>query len=229
MLWVGGAIGVVAGVAAVGLYYRSLLSPPEAASAARAARLQKPTEPPPSGHQVATFGSGCFWCGEAVFQQLHGVHTAVPGYSGGGVSNPTYEQVCSGTTGHAEVVQITYDPNVISFTDLLEVFWRTHDPTTRDRQGNDVGPQYRSVVFYHNEEQRELAEQYKRQLDASGTFGAPIVTEIAPFRAFYPAEAYHQDYFARNGGRGYCAVVIRPKLEKFEKAFQDKLKSPEPR
>jgi peptide-methionine (S)-S-oxide reductase len=187
-----------------------------------------PSGPPPSGDQQATFGAGCFWCAEAVFQRLKGVRSVVSGYSGGAVKNPTYEQVGSGDTGHAEVIQITYDPEVISFGTLLQVFWQTHDPTTRNRQGHDVGSQYRSVICYHNEEQRALAEHYKQQLDASGAFPAPIVTEIVPFTGFYPAESYHQNYFANHPQQRYCSVVIGPKVAAFEKVFKDKLKSPRP-
>jgi peptide-methionine (S)-S-oxide reductase len=173
---------------------------------------------------TATLASGCFWCVEAVFQDLRGVSSVVSGYSGGSVENPSYEAVCTGRTGHAEACQITYDPGVVSFTDLLEVFWKMHDPTTLNRQGNDVGTQYRSAIFYHNDEQRKEAEAYKEQLDASGTFGAPIVTEITPFKNFYKAEAYHQNYFNENGAQPYCQFVIRPKVEKFKKLFGDKLK-----
>jgi peptide-methionine (S)-S-oxide reductase len=172
----------------------------------------------------ATFGAGCFWCTEAVFQQLKGVQSVVSGYSGGHVPNPTYRQVTSGATGHAEVTQIAFDPNVISFADLLEVFWQTHDPTTLDRQGNDVGPQYRSAIFYHSDEQRRLAEHYKQKLDESGGFDAPIITEIAPFTEFYRAESYHQNYFDENPNQPYCAAIVRPKVEKVRKAFKDKLK-----
>lgn len=180
----------------------------------------------PEGMQQATFGSGCFWCTEAFFQRLKGVHSVVSGYSGGHVKNPTYEQVCSKTTGHAEVIQITYDPKVISFPELLEVFWKTHDPTTKDQQGNDVGPQYRSAIFYHNDEQKKQAEEYKQKLDKAGAFDAPIVTEISPFKEFYPAENYHQNYFNLNGRAPYCSFVIRPKVEKFNEVFKDKLKAP---
>jgi len=182
--------------------------------------------PPPPGSQQATFGCGCFWCSEAIFQQVRGVHSAIPGYSGGTVKNPSYRQVCNQDTGHAEVIQITFDPNVVSFQELLEVFWRTHDPTTRNRQGNDVGPQYRSVIFYHTEEQRLLAERFKQKLDASGAFAAPIVTEIASFTAFYPAEEYHQNYYRNNPENPYCSRVIQPKLEKFEKVFKDNVRFP---
>jgi methionine-S-sulfoxide reductase len=175
--------------------------------------------------ETATFGSGCFWCTEAVFQQLRGVKSVTSGYSGGTVVNPTYEQVCTGRTGHAEVVQVTYDPTEISFADLLGVFWQTHDPTTLNRQGHDVGTQYRSAVFYHNDQQRQIAEQYKEQLDASGTFDSPIVTEITLLTNFYPAEGYHQNYFRSNPAQSYCAFVIRPKVEKFRKEFNDRLVS----
>lgn len=173
---------------------------------------------------TATFGTGCFWCTEAIFEQLEGVKKVSSGYSGGHVPNPSYEEVCAGTTGHAEVVQIVYDPEIISFDELLAVFWQTHDPTTLNRQGNDVGPQYRSVIFYHNEEQRQKAEMYKKKLDESGAFDHPIVTEISPFDKFYVAEAYHQDYYRNNPSQAYCYYVIKPKLEKFKKVFAHKLK-----
>ena len=181
--------------------------------------------PAPAGLEKATFGSGCFWCTEAVFQQLKSVHSAVSGYCGGHVKNPTYHAVCSGTTGHAEVIQVTFDPKVISYAELLEVFWQTHDPTTLNRQGNDAGTQYRSAIFYHNDEQRKLAEHYKQKLDASGAFRGSIVTEITAFSEFYPAEDYHQNYFQDNPRQPYCTAVIRPKVEKFKKVFQDKLKT----
>jgi methionine-S-sulfoxide reductase len=171
--------------------------------------------------ETITFGSGCFWCTEAVFQNVRGVKSAVSGYSGGQKPDPTYEQVCSGATGHAEVVQVTYDPREIAFEDLLQVFWRTHDPTTLNRQGHDVGTQYRSAIFYHNDRQREIAEQYKKQLNESESFGAPIVTEITPFEKFYPAEKYHQEYYDLNPNQGYCQAIIRPKVEKFKKEFSN--------
>ena len=173
----------------------------------------------------ATFGSGCFWCTKAIFQRLEGVLGVQSGYSGGHTENPTYEEVCSGTTGHAEVVQITYDDSLISFDELLEVFWKTHDPTTLNRQGNDVGTQYRSVIFYHNEEQHSKAASYKNELDASGAWGDPMVTEIAPFEVLYPAESYHEDYFNRNGSQPYCSFVVAPKVKKFEEVFGAKMKS----
>ena len=171
-----------------------------------------------------TFGNGCFWCTEAIFQQVKGVVKSTSGYSGGHVENPTYEQVCEKNTGHAEVIQIEYNPAEVTVDELLEVFWQTHDPTTLNRQGNDVGPQYRSVVFYHTEQQKERAEFYKKKLDTSGAFDNPIVTTIEPFTNFYVAENYHQDYYNRNGNQPYCFFVIRPKMEKFEKAFKDKMK-----
>ena len=177
-----------------------------------------------SGLEKATFGSGCFWCTEAIFENLNGVTSVVSGYAGGHVDNPTYEEVCTGTTGHAEVTQITYDPKIITYDELLEVFWKTHDPTTLNRQGNDVGTQYRSVIFYHNSEQKELAEKYKIELDKSGAWDNPIVTEISPLTNYFPAENYHQDYYNNNPNQGYCAFVIAPKLEKFKKVFKDKLK-----
>ena len=173
---------------------------------------------------TATFGTGCFWCTEAIFEQLDGVLKVTSGYSGGHVVNPSYQEVCTGTTGHAEVVQLVYDPEKITFDELLEVFWQTHDPTTLNRQGNDVGPQYRSAIFYHNDQQKQLAEKYKAELDKSGAFSNPIVTEITPFVKFYTAENYHQDYYNNNGSQPYCSFVIRPKLEKFKKVFKDKLK-----
>jgi peptide-methionine (S)-S-oxide reductase len=173
---------------------------------------------------TATFGTGCFWCTEAIFQQLEGVIKVTSGYSGGKVDNPTYKQVCSGTTGHAECLNIIYDPAKISFDELLEVFWQTHDPTTLNRQGNDIGTQYRSVVFYHNEEQKQKAEKYKAELNKSGAWDNPVVTTLEPMTKFYPAEDYHQNYYNENTGQGYCQFVIRPKLEKFQKVFKSKLK-----
>ena len=174
--------------------------------------------------EIATIANGCFWCTEAVFQELKGVQKVASGYTGGHVKNPTYEQVCNKDTGHAEALQIEYDPKQISFDELLEVFWQTHDPTTLNRQGNDVGPQYRSAIFYHNESQKEKAEKYKNELDKSGILNSPIVTSIEPFTVFYPAENYHADYFKRNQSQPYCYYVIKPKMEKFRKVFGNKLK-----
>lgn len=171
-----------------------------------------------------TLGAGCFWCVEAVFLELKGVKRVTSGYMGGHVKNPSYREVCNGTTGHAEVAQLVYDPQVISYDEILEVFWQTHDPTTLNRQGADVGTQYRSAIFYHNDEQRRIAEAYKVKLDASGAFRAPIVTEITPASTFYAAEDYHQNYYALNGEQGYCQMVIRPKVDKLRKVFADKLK-----
>ena len=186
--------------------------------------LPKTTVNVTEGLEVATLGGGCFWCTEAIYQDLKGVEKVLSGYSGGHVDNPSYRQVTSGTTGHAEVIQVVFDPKVISFEEVLEVFWATHDPTTLNRQGADVGPQYRSAVFYHSDEQKQKAEFFKKKLDESGAFGKPIVTEITAFNNFYVAEDYHQNYFKENGGQPYCQFVIRPKMEKFKKAFAEKLK-----
>jgi len=175
--------------------------------------------------EIATFGSGCFWCSEAIFEQLNGVESAVSGYSGGKTENPTYNEVCTGETGHAEVIQINDNPELISFTELLEVFWQTHDPTTLNRQGADVGTQYRSVIFYHSQNQKEIAEGYKKKLDEAKIYSKPIVTEISPFTKFYNAEDYHQDYYNNNKFQSYCSFTITPKIEKFKKVFKDKLKN----
>ncbi|RMG60404.1 MAG: peptide-methionine (S)-S-oxide reductase [Bacteroidetes bacterium] len=172
----------------------------------------------------ATFGNGCFWCTEAVFQQLEGVSQVVPGYAGGHVKNPSYKEVCTGNTGHAEVLRIEFDPEVISYEELLEVFWRTHDPTTLNRQGNDVGTQYRSVIFYHDDAQRLAAEASKAAAQESGLWRDPIVTEITPLNNFYPAEDYHHNYFNNNPGQPYCMFVVGPKVRKFRDAFASKLK-----
>jgi peptide-methionine (S)-S-oxide reductase len=174
--------------------------------------------------EVATLAGGCFWCLETVYDQLRGVEDVVSGYSGGRQPNPTYEQVCSGATGHAEVVQVTFDPQLISFRDILGVFFAIHDPTTLNRQGGDVGTQYRSAVFYHTPEQKTVAEAVIAEVNASGIWPKPVVTQMAPFEAFYPAEAYHQEYFARNPNQGYCQVVVAPKVAKFRKQFLDRLK-----
>jgi len=177
-----------------------------------------------SAFEIATFGGGCFWCVEAVFQRMKGVDTVISGYSGGSIDNPTYKQICTGTTGHAEVIQIYFDPNTVTFEELLEVFFNTHDPTTLNRQGNDVGTQYRSVIFYHSEKQKAIAETYKQQVDKQGVYKSPLVTEISPLKVFYPAEDYHQNYFNLNGREPYCSYVVRPKVEKFEKMFKEKMK-----
>ncbi|HUY33717.1 MAG TPA: peptide-methionine (S)-S-oxide reductase MsrA [Pirellulales bacterium] len=194
-------------------------------------RTARPTQAPPpetgqanEGLETATFGGGCFWCTEAVFQQLKGVQRVVSGYSGGHMKNPTYRDICAGDTGHAEVIQVEFNPKLISFAELLDVFWKTHDATTLNRQGNDEGTQYRSVIYHHNDEQRRVAEHIKRKLDESGGLGRPIVTEIAPFSQFYPAEDYHQNYFADNPQRPYCAAIIQPKVDKVRTVFQNKLK-----
>lgn len=179
---------------------------------------------PTAGADTATFGTGCFWCTEAVFQSLKGVEKAVSGYSGGHVANPTYEEVCTGNTGHAECIQVIYDPKVISYKDLLEAFWKSHNPTTLNRQGADVGTQYRSVIFYHNAEQKKQAEAYKQLLNDEKAFEDPVVTEIAPMTTFYTAENYHQSYFLLNGQAPYCQFVIKPKLEKFRKIFHERMK-----
>jgi len=180
--------------------------------------------PAPDGSQVATLAGGCFWCLEAVFDQLRGVEQVKSGYSGGWVPNPSYRQVCSETTGHAEVVQITFDPKAISYKEILEVFFTLHDPTTLNRQGADVGTQYRSAIFCHDEAQKAIAEQVIREITAAGIWDDPTVTEVVPFRAFYKAEDYHQEYFARNGSQMYCRVVIAPKVAKFRKQYVDKLR-----
>jgi len=174
--------------------------------------------------QKATFGSGCFWCTEAVFELVEGVTTVTSGYTGGTIKNPTYEEVCAEKSGHAEAIHLTFDSEVISYDELLEIFWRTHDPTTLNQQGNDVGSQYRSVIFYHSEEQKKLAEKYKDALDESGAWINPIVTEILPATEFYKAEDYHQDYYDNNPQQGYCTFIIAPKVEKFKEVFKDKLK-----
>lgn len=175
-------------------------------------------------YEVATLGGGCFWCLEAVYDELKGVVDVVSGYSGGHVVNPTYEEVCSKKTGHAEVVQVTFDPAAVSYRQLLEVFFTIHDPTTPNRQGNDVGPQYRSVIFYHSPEQKATAEAVMAEFEAAKIWDNPIVTELKPFEVFYPAEDYHQEYFKRNPHQPYCAFVVAPKVSKFRKKFYDRLK-----
>ena len=174
--------------------------------------------------EKATLGGGCFWCTEAVYLELKGVVDVKPGYSGGHVKNPSYNEVCTGTTGHAEVVQVTFDPELVSFSQILEVFFMTHDPTTLNRQGNDVGPQYRSVIFYHNEAQKETAENVIERFEKDEVYDKPIVTQVEPFDKFYVAEDYHKNYYNRNKGQAYCQYIITPKLEKFRKIFKDQLK-----
>lgn len=174
--------------------------------------------------EIATFGAGCFWCTEAVFERLEGVEKVLSGYSGGHIKNPSYKEVCTGTTGHAEVTQIYFNPAIISFEDLLDVFWHTHDPTTLNRQGNDMGTQYRSVIFYHDENQKRMAEESKNRIDHSGTFKDPVVTEISPLVNFYEAEDYHQDYFNNNPNQPYCSVVISPKIKKFTAKYKERIK-----
>ncbi len=177
-------------------------------------------------YDTIIFGTGCFWCSEAIFSRLEGVMEVVPGYSGGEEPNPTYDLVKTGTTRYAEVVRVIYNPEVISFSKLLEVFWKTHDPTTLNRQGADVGPQYRSVIFYYNDRQKELAVHYRDELEKAGIWDNPIVTEIAPFKNFHKAEQYHLDFYRNNPGNGYCNFVITPKVEKFEKLFKEDIKKP---
>jgi peptide-methionine (S)-S-oxide reductase len=172
----------------------------------------------------ATFGAGCFWCVEAIYENLEGVYNVESGYSGGHIDNPSYQQVTSGRSGHAEVIRFDYDPSIITYEQLLEVFWHTHDPTTKDRQGNDVGPQYRSVIYFHNDEQKSIASESKKRTDASGLWSRSIVTEISPLINYYTAENYHQDYFENNPNAGYCSIVIAPKVAKFKREFSHLLK-----
>jgi peptide-methionine (S)-S-oxide reductase len=178
------------------------------------------------GSKVATFGGGCFWCLEALFTRIEGVESVTSGYAGGTVANPSYKQVCTGTTGHAEVVQVRYDPKKVTYAKLLEVFFKTHDPTTLNRQGADEGTQYRSVIFVHDDEQKREAQEAKRAIEDAHVYPDPVVTQIVPFQAFYPAEEYHQGYYDANPGQGYCRAVIGPKVHKLEKVFQDLLKKP---
>jgi peptide-methionine (S)-S-oxide reductase len=214
---------IVAGALAIGalLYFGGTKHPQPQTNDSEGVEKKMAT----TGLDTATLAAGCFWCVEAVYQNLKGVQSVVSGYSGGTVQNPSYEDVSSGETGHAETCQITYDPKQISYANILEAFWKMHDPTTLNRQGNDVGTQYRSAIFYHNDEQRKLAEHYKKELDSAGAFDAPIVTEIVPYKNFYKAEDYHQNYYNDHKNAPYCMLVIRPKVEKFKKAFKDKLKA----
>jgi peptide-methionine (S)-S-oxide reductase len=179
---------------------------------------------PPAGREIATIAGGCFWCVEAIFTELKGVDKVVSGYSGGAVADPSYEEVCSGTTGHAEAVQITFDPKVISYRDLLRIFFTTHDPTTLNRQGADEGTQYRSAIFYHSPEQKKVAEEVIKEVTTEKLYPNPIVTEVTPFKSFYSAEGYHQDYYARNPNQGYCSFVIAPKVRKFREKYRSLLK-----
>jgi peptide-methionine (S)-S-oxide reductase len=181
--------------------------------------------PASPAREVVTLAGGCFWCTEAVFSELRGVLSVIPGYAGGSVANPSYEQVCTGRTGHAEAVDVVFDPREVSLHDLLVIFFTTHDPTTKDRQGNDVGPQYRSAVFYRTPGQRATTEAVLRELEAAGLWRRKVVTEIAPFTSFYPAEEYHRDYFRRNPEKGYCQIVIAPKVAKFRHQYADRLRS----
>ena len=174
--------------------------------------------------EVTTLAGGCFWCIEAVFRDLRGVESVVSGYSGGHVENPSYEEVCGKETGHAEVVQLTFDPSEVSFREILQVFFTVHDPTTLNRQGGDIGPQYRSAIFYHSDEQKRVAEEVISDMERDGVWSDPIVTEVAPFQNFFPAETYHTDYFANNPNQPYCQVVVAPKVAKFRKKFMDRLK-----
>ena len=174
--------------------------------------------------EIATLGGGCFWCTEAIYKEFKGVESVTSGYAGGDIINPSYREVCTGETGHAEVVEIEFDPSVVSFQQILEVFFSTHDPTTLNRQGADVGTQYRSVIFYHNEEQKRIAEEIIEQLNNEKVFNKPVVTEVSPWKNFFKAEDYHQDYFENNSSQAYCQFVIVPKLNKFRKTFNDQLK-----
>jgi len=223
--WVAALVSLVAGLVAARPAAAQVKQPRGQAVAIMEADGPAPTQQPPAKTETATFGNGCFWCTEAVFERLKGVREVVSGYSGGTVENPTYKQVCAGNTGHAEAVQITFDPDQISYADLLEVFWKTHDPTTLNQQGPDTGTQYRSVVFYHNDEQRRNAEEYMKQLDESKAFSDPIVTEITSYTSFYTAENYHQDYYDAHGREPYCRQQIAPKIKKFNREFRDKLKT----
>lgn len=212
-----GILILLIGVVAMAALWRSNLMSHDPSGMASAT-------PVPEGSARATFGGGCFWCTEAVFQRLKGVQSVVSGYTGGHVKNPTYRQICNGNTGHAEVIQVTFDPKTITYAEVLDVFFKTHDPTTKDRQGNDEGPQYRSAIFHHDDEQKRIATELKQTLNASGEFAGPIVTEIVPLTEFYPAEQYHQNYFNDNRSAGYCRFVIQPKVEKFERQFREKVR-----
>jgi len=222
-LFIGTGTCVVVAVLVTALIAWDEFSPPEPFPVLDPAEVEA-ARPAVAGDpiEIATFGSGCFWCTEAVFRRVKGVRSAVSGYSGGTVENPTYDQVCWGSTGHAEVVQVVFDPTAVTYAELLEVFWRSHDPTTRNRQGNDVGTQYRSVIFYHSDRQRDLAERYMRKIDEAAIFQKPLVTEIERFSVFYPAEPDHQDYYARNKRQPYCQATIGRKLDKLKRVFGER-------
>lgn len=215
--WIAAALALIALVVYAMMRNRDNFQPPENFPALEPSESTDDTS-------TATFGNGCFWCTEAIFQELKGVKSVTSGYTGGRVQNPTYEQICRGDTGHAEAIRITFDPEVISYSELLEVFWRTHDPTTLNRQGRDTGTQYRSAIFFHGPRQRELAETYKAKIDEAKVFDKLIVTEIVAAGEFFPAEAYHQNFFVSNPKNGYCRSIIQPKMEKLKKVFPDKLK-----
>ena len=205
------------------LFFSALISLTSCANK-KASVINEPIQATNVKSDTVTFGTGCFWCTEAIFQDVEGVISVESGYSGGHVANPNYEQVSSGSSGHAECLNIVFDPAKVTYDELLEIFWQTHDPTTLNRQGNDIGTQYRSVIFYHNQQQKEVAEKYKKELDKSGAYDKPIITTLEPFTRFYRAENYHQNYYNENGSQPYCQFVIRPKVEKFRKVFKDKLK-----
>ena len=205
------------------LFFSALISLTSCANK-KASVINEPIQATNVKSDTVTFGTGCFWCTEAIFQDVEGVISVESGYSGGHVANPTYEQVSSGSSGHAECLNIVFDPAKVTYDELLEIFWQTHDPTTLNRQGNDIGTQYRSVIFYHNQQQKEVAEKYKKELNKSGAYDKPIVTTLELFTRFYRAENYHQNYYNENGSQPYCQFVIRPKVEKFRKVFKDKLK-----
>jgi peptide-methionine (S)-S-oxide reductase len=228
LLWIPSILAV--GILVAGLYFTLFSSREEQVAHDNFPTLTSDdigVEPiaPTSGTELATFGSGCFWCTEAVFQEIKGVKQVVSGYSGGTLVNPSYRDVCEGKTGHAEVVQVAFDPTVVSYPELLEVFWRSHDPTSINRQGHDSGTQYRSVIFYHSDRQQQLAARYKKMIDEAGVFTSPVATQIAPYVAFYPAESNHQNYYADHPNEMYCRMVINPKIEKLRKVFHDRLKA----
>jgi peptide-methionine (S)-S-oxide reductase len=222
--WKEGYLAMITRILLNSLVLGSLILSNTLENPANMSQPQNQSQGAPHGKEVVTLGGGCFWCTEAIFDELKGVEQVESGYSGGAVPNPTYRQVCTGTTGHAEVNQITFDPTVISLKDLLEVFFTVHDPTTLNRQGPDVGTQYRSVIFYRSPEQKAVAEQVIHSLESAKLWSAPFVTEVVPFKAFYKAEDYHQEYFKLNGQQPYCRMVIAPKVAKFRQHYREKLK-----